>query len=344
MAERIQKLLAQAGYGSRREIEQWIEQGRVSVNRKVVSLGARAGEKDVIYLDGKPLSLDLEKQRGQMPKVIAYHKDVGVVCTRKDPEQRPNVFQDFPKIKHARWVLIGRLDINTSGLLLATTDGELANRLMHPSHEVEREYAVRVFGAVDDEVLKRLRKGVELDDGEAHFSRISDVGGEGRNHWYRVVLKEGRYREVRRLWESQGVVVNRLSRIRYGPVSLPRRLKRGHCETLDTKQLAALYKLVDLPLPEGLPGNLKRKFKRKQDQKNEAQPPKQGTGKTFSKQATKPAPKKAFKKAAKKPGRRSVAAHEDSSPYARSADQKSPKKKPFKKKLTRKKATRKKTA
>ena len=247
MSEKLQKVLARAGLASRRQIESWIEEGRITVNRQVATLGARVDEKDRIHVDGRLIRLKSPER--QMAQVIAYHKDIGTICTRTDPEGRPSVFREFPKLSGARWVLIGRLDLNTSGLLLATTDGELANRLMHPSNQIEREYAVRVYGEVDQAILHRLLDGVELDDGVARFEAIADVGGEGKNHWYRVILKEGRYREVRRLWESQGVQVNRLSRTRFGPISMPRRLKRGGFAFLTAGEVNQLYEAAGLASP-----------------------------------------------------------------------------------------------
>jgi 23S rRNA pseudouridine2605 synthase len=244
MSEKVQKVLARAGFGSRREIEEWIKAGRIKINHNVAQLGARIEVDDRVALDGKPLSskrLFAEPQR-----VLMYHKNVGTVCTRSDPEGRKTVFQDLPKTHGARWVLVGRLDINTSGLLLVTTDGELANRLMHPSYEIEREYLVRVLGAVSPEVTQQLTQGVELEDGFARFERLVDMGGEGANHWYRVVLKEGRNREVRRIWESQGVQVSRLARIRFGPLNLPKSLRRGHYAELTPAELRQIYQAVGL--------------------------------------------------------------------------------------------------
>jgi 23S rRNA pseudouridine2605 synthase len=226
VAERLQKLLARIGLGSRREIEDWIRQGRVTVNRQPAELGVQVGIRDRIQIDGKPVRLAQDVMR-PVRRVLLYHKPVGELTTRSDPERRPTVFQNLPAVKGSRWISVGRLDLNTSGLLLLTTDGELANRLMHPSHELEREYAVRVFGEVGADVLKHLMDGVELEDGPAHFTRIREAGGSGVNHWYHVVIREGRNREVRRLWEHVGIKVSRLIRIRFGPVSLPRALRPG---------------------------------------------------------------------------------------------------------------------
>src|SRR5690554_4307674 len=216
MDEKLQKVLARAGFGSRREMEAWISAGRVSVNGKKATLGDRVTATDKIVVDGKKLAAADAQAVPQT--VILYNKPVGEICSRKDPENRPTVYDRLPALRHARWVAVGRLDINTSGLLLFTTDGELANRLMHPSREIEREYAVRVFGEVEQSHLQTLRKGVKLDDGLARFKKITATGGEGMNQWFHVTLTEGRNREVRRLWESQGMQVSRLIRVRYGDV------------------------------------------------------------------------------------------------------------------------------
>ncbi|HEY0635995.1 MAG TPA: 23S rRNA pseudouridine(2605) synthase RluB [Gammaproteobacteria bacterium] len=246
--EKLQKVLARAGFGSRRELENWIAQGRVSINGKVATLGDRVGEKDVIRVDGN--IVPREKAAGGRRRVLMYHKPVGEVATRSDPEGRPTVFDHLPSLRNGRWIAVGRLDINTSGLLLFTTDGDLAHRLMHPSRQVEREYAVRVMGEVPPEMLKHLQEGVELEDGKASFDSIVDAGGEGANHWYHVTLLEGRNREVRRLWESQGVVVSRLIRVRYGPVTLPRWLRDGKFEDVPEHQLRALLELVEMAEPK----------------------------------------------------------------------------------------------
>ena len=243
-SEKLQKVLARAGFGSRREIETWIEAGRIKVNDEVAKLGDRVSFHDKVRVNGRVVHP--QRLFGTRRRVLIYHKDVGTVCTRSDPENRRTVFRDLPSIKTGRWISVGRLDINTSGLLIMTTDGELANRLMHPSYEIEREYLVRVLGQVAPSVLKRLTQGVDLEDGPAKFDNIIDVGGEGANHWYRVTLHEGRNREVRRIWESQGVQVSRLSRIRFGPVEMPRRLARGKCQELDQKEIEALCGIVGL--------------------------------------------------------------------------------------------------
>ena len=241
MKERLQKILARAGLGSRREIEDWIRAGRVAVNGRTARLGDQAGPRDRITIDGRPVRLQPAERR-----VILYHKPAGEVCTRRDPEGRPTVFRNLPRVKGGRWIAVGRLDLNTSGLMLFTTDGELANRLMHPSREIEREYAVRVLGQVPAEILDALQRGVQLEDGPARFESITDAGGEGANHWYHVVLKEGRYREVRRLWEAAGVTVSRLIRIRFGPVRLPRNLRTGHWRELGGRELDALLAAAGL--------------------------------------------------------------------------------------------------
>lgn len=242
--EKLQKVLARAGFGSRREMEGWIEAGRVKVNKVVATLGDRVGEMDRIQVDGKPVSQANLKERRS--RVLLYHKPVGEICTRHDPDGRETIFNNLPKLSSGRWITIGRLDLNTSGLLLITTDGDLANRLMHPSHEIEREYAVRVLGDVDSDMLKRLQSGVELEDGAAHFDEIKAVGGDGANRWYHVILREGRNREVRRLWESQGVKVSRLMRVRFGLVSLPRGQKPGRWEDIPDEMVNELRRSVGL--------------------------------------------------------------------------------------------------
>jgi 23S rRNA pseudouridine2605 synthase len=244
MSEKLQKVLARAGYGSRREIEGWISDGRISVNGRIVPLGERVSEGDVIRIDGKVVSKT--RLQSNRCRVLMYHKPVGEVTSRSDEEGRSTVFDNLPRIVNGRWIVVGRLDINTSGLLLFTTDGELANRLMHPSYTLEREYAVRVLGDVEPEVIRALTTGVELEDGEARFTSIVDGGGEGANHWYHVTLEEGRNREVRRLWESQGVTVSRLSRVRYGPITLPRWLRPGRWEELPDEQISLLRQSVEL--------------------------------------------------------------------------------------------------
>ena len=241
--ERIQKFLANQGAGSRRQIDALLQEGRISVNGKAARPGDRVAGHEKIAIDGKLLRLQRYQAR---PRLLMYHKPVGVVCTRSDPEGRETVYQQLPTLNQGRWVGIGRLDINTSGLLLFTSDGELANRLMHPSYEVEREYAVRVHGAVSAEMLQQLRDGVELEDGPARFDEILDSGGSGSNHWYHVVLKEGRNREVRRLWEAVGVEVSRLVRVRYDQFNLPKWLKPGKYRFLDDEVVRRVYRRLGL--------------------------------------------------------------------------------------------------
>lgn len=243
MTEKIQKVLAQAGLGSRREIEKWVAAGRVKINGRPAQVGDRVSPDDKVSLDGRPIKL---ARRDARTRVLAYNKPVGQICTRNDPEGRKTVFEALPPVKGGRWVAIGRLDINTSGLLLFTNDGELANRLMHPSNEIEREYVVRVHGAVDESMINRMLQGVELDDGLASFNRIKAGAKSGTHQWFSVVLTEGRQREVRRLWESQGVEVSRLKRVRYGSVALPSYVRVTEYMDLSPVDIAKLGKLVDM--------------------------------------------------------------------------------------------------
>ena len=243
MNERIQKLLALAGIASRREIERWIQDGRITVNGEKATLGDRASRYDDIKVDGRKVKLD---DVGKNIRVIAYNKPVGEVCTTNDPEGRPTVFEHLPRTKQERWINVGRLDINTSGLLLFTTDGELANKLMHPSSEVDREYAVRVRGDIDEAMIERLKEGVLLEDGVAKFTDVRFFDGDGQNKWYHVVLMEGRNREVRRLWESQGVEVSRLKRVRYGCIFMPSNVPVGTWVELSQKEVNDLTDLVGI--------------------------------------------------------------------------------------------------
>ncbi len=244
MSEKIQKLLARSGVGSRRKMEELIAEGKVSVDGKIAKLGDRAEADQVIRVEGRIIATKAEDD--VVCRVLMYHKPEGELCTRFDAEGRATVFDRLPRVLGSRWIAIGRLDINTAGLLLFTTDGELANRMMHPSHEIEREYAVRVFGEVDDEMLRRLREGVELEDGLASFSKIKKSGGEGINEWFNVTLSEGRNREVRRLWESQGAQVSRLIRVRYGQLNLPKGLPKGGWNELPLKEVNLLRSAVGL--------------------------------------------------------------------------------------------------
>jgi 23S rRNA pseudouridine2605 synthase len=237
--ERLQKVLASLGLGSRRSIEEWIRDGRVTVNGVVAELGVRVGPSDRVLIDGRPVDL-AALTRATASVVLGYHKPVGEMTTRSDPQGRPTVFDRLPPPPSGRWVVVGRLDVNTSGLLLFTTDGELAHRLMHPSSEVEREYLVRVRSHPDRETLDRLRRGVELEDGWARFDRIEAEASTDGHAWYRVVLHEGRNREVRRLWSAVGHEVSRLMRIRYGPVVLPRDLRPGESRLLPADLVAEL--------------------------------------------------------------------------------------------------------
>ena len=244
--ERLQKVLAAAGLGSRREIEGWIAAGRVTVNGKPAKLGDRVEPEDRVSVDGKPVK-GLERSADTRRRVILYHKPEGELTTRKDPEGRPTVFEALPRLRGSRWVSVGRLDTNTSGLLIFTNDGALANKLMHPSAQVEREYAVRVLGQVTEEHLALLKKGVRMEDGMASFDGIEAAGGEGANRWYHVTLKEGRNREVRRLWEAVGATVSRLIRIRYGAITLPRELPRGAWRDATEEEIAELVRSVGMP-------------------------------------------------------------------------------------------------
>ena len=248
MAERIQKILSRAGYGSRREIERWVKAGEITVNGVVATTGQAVDETDKVLLRGQILKLATKLKA--KPQVLLYHKKIGEICSRNDPEGRPTVFDKLPKLSSGRWIQVGRLDINTDGLMLFTTDGELANRLMHPSYEIERQYSSRILGKVTDEILEKLTTGVVLEDGKAKFTRITFAGGEGANRWYNVALNEGRNREVRRLWESQDLTVSRLRRISYGGIELKRSLKPGNYEDLNVRAMRVLYERVKLELDE----------------------------------------------------------------------------------------------
>lgn len=240
VTHKLHKLLAQAGLGSRREMEELIAAGQATINGKVASIGDRVGSEDTVRVGKRTIHF---KSAERLPRVMLYHKPEGEIVSRDDPQSRPSVFDKLPQLRSSKWISIGRLDYNTSGLLIFTTDGELANRLMHPRFEVEREYAVRIMGRLTPEIAKLLTTGVELEDGLAKFDHLSDEGGEGSNHWYRVILKEGRNREVRRMFETVGMTVSRLMRVRFGPINLPPRLKRGkwiELDELDTKRLLAL--------------------------------------------------------------------------------------------------------
>lgn len=243
--ERIQKVLSRGGLGSRREIERWIDEGRLKINGVLAAHGAHLKAGDYLQLNERVVHWDKFAQ--QATRVLIYHKPTGEIVTRHDPQGRPTVFAQMPKLDTARWISVGRLDVNTSGLLLLTNNGDLANKLMHPSTEVEREYAVRILGEVSDEKLELLKKGVPLEDGEAKFDQIYFMGGEGVNKWYHVVVSEGRNRLVRRLWEAQNVVVSRLIRVRYGPIVLPEKLRTQKHYELTAKELELLFEFAGLP-------------------------------------------------------------------------------------------------
>ncbi|MFU2488360.1 23S rRNA pseudouridine(2605) synthase RluB [Thauera sp. WH-1] len=242
--ERLQKVLAQAGVASRREIEEWVVAGRISVNGLPASLGQKVGPGDRVKVNGKLVPLRFTQRS---PRVLIYHKPEGEIVSRDDPEGRPTVFERLPLLRKGRWLAVGRLDFNTSGLLLFTNDGELANKLMHPRYELEREYAVRVLGELSEEQAKSLTEGIQLEDGAAKFNLLRDEGGEGVNHWYRVTISEGRNREVRRMFEAVGLTVSRLMRVRYGSVELPARLKRGMWMEMPE---ADACRLAGLPMPQ----------------------------------------------------------------------------------------------
>ena len=246
--ERLHKVLANAGLGSRRLLEQRIQNGDVKVNALVAELGSSVKAGDRVELDGKLFVA--VNDNAEQAQVLVFHKPEGVVTTREDPEGRPTVFEQLPRLKGARWIAVGRLDINTTGLLLLTTDGALAHSLMHPSTEIEREYICRVHGEVPDEALERLKAGVQLEDGMARFEELAVISRGDSHSWFRVVIREGRNREVRRMWESQGLMVSRLKRIRYGNVELPRGLLKGNSETLEQEQVKSLRALVGATDPE----------------------------------------------------------------------------------------------
>lgn len=244
--ERIQKVLAQAGVGSRREMEEWVSAGRVTVNGIVATLGMRVVEGDILRADSRTVQVKAQADK-DYPRVLLYHKQEGEIVSRDDPEKRANVFEKLPKLRGMKWIAIGRLDFNTSGLLVFTTSGELANRLMHPRFEVEREYAVRVQGQMTPEQMKQMvTKGIELEDGPVKFEKLTDEGGEGFNHWYRLVLKEGRNREVRRTFEALGLVVSRLMRVRFGIINLPPSIKRGKMAELGEGEVNMILDWVGL--------------------------------------------------------------------------------------------------
>jgi len=269
MSEKLQKLLATVGLGSRRELEKWISAGRVSVNGSTAKLGDRAEADDRILVDGRPIKIVTDDS----PRVLMYSKPEGEVSTTTDPEGRPTVFDGLPRLSRGRWIAIGRLDINTSGLLLFTTHGELANRLMHPSYEVKREYMVRIHGEVNEAMIARLTEGVILEDGLAKFQTVKAQHARSNdehissNQWFRIILAEGRTREVRRLWESQGVEVNRLKRISYGPIELPSFVRRSEFIELDPKQVISLFRAVSLKPPKFSEKNVLKDIRERKEKK-----------------------------------------------------------------------------
>jgi 23S rRNA pseudouridine2605 synthase len=246
VSEKLHKVLADGGLGSRREMERWIEAGRVSVNGVRATIGDRVTDTDRITVDGEPF----RASPAATARVLIMNKAEGIVCTRRDPEGRPTCFEGLPRLRGGRWVVVGRLDINSSGLLLLANDGALVHRLMHPSSSLDREYAVRVSGLIDDDVQQILKDGVLLDDAVCRFTDIARFGGTGANHWYHVTLMEGRNREVRRLLESQGIRVSRLKRVRYGPVVLPGALRRGHYQEMNAADVKMLYRILRMPIPK----------------------------------------------------------------------------------------------
>jgi 23S rRNA pseudouridine2605 synthase len=243
--ERLHTVMAQAGIGSRREMEEWIAAGRVTVNGEVAQVGQTVVYGDKVKVGGRLVNLRFTGTR--TPRVLIYHKPEGEIVSRDDPDGRPSVFAALPRIRGGRWINVGRLDFNTSGLLLFTTSGELANRLMHPSSQLVREYAVRILGELTAEAQQRLLQGVELEDGMASFASLEEAGGEGANRWHRATLFEGRNREVRRMFEAVGCTVSRLIRVRYGPFVLPPQLKRGRVRELDEGEVKTLLRELERP-------------------------------------------------------------------------------------------------
>lgn len=259
-SQRLHKLLALAGFGSRRDMEKLIESGRVTVNGMIATVGAAVIESDIVRMDSRPVRLSFAPE---LPQILIYHKPEGEIVSADDPEGRASVFDKLPRVKGAKWIAIGRLDINTSGLLIFTTSGELANRFMHPRYEVEREYAVRIFGELTEGQMLQLTQGIELEDGPAAFDVISPQGGEGANHWYQVILREGRNREVRRLFEAFQFPVSRLMRVRFGPVNLPPRVKRGQMLKLEPKEVIGILEWAGLEAPKAVPRQLSQREKDK---------------------------------------------------------------------------------
>lgn len=248
-SQKLQKLLAQSGLGSRRDMEHWIAEGRVTVNGKIATIGARVGPADLVRVGRRIVRWPAPEQ---LPRILLYHKPEGEIVSRDDPEGRASVFTALPKLRGAKWLAVGRLDYNTCGLLIFTTSGELANRIMHPRFELEREYAVRLMGQLTAEQIVRLKEGIKLDDGVARCESLTDEGGEGANHWYRIVLKEGRNRIVRRMFEALGMTVSRLMRVRFGIIALPARLKRGQSLELTREETQRVLQWLE-PQPAAAP-------------------------------------------------------------------------------------------
>ena len=263
--EKLQKVLARSGVGSRREMEKFIAEGRIRVNGEVARLGDRVTDKDTIQLDGH--TLDVSAAQRSEVRVLLYNKPEGEICSRNDPEGRRTVYERLPRLAHGRWISVGRLDFNTSGLLLFTNDGELANGLMHPSSMIDREYLVRVQGEVTDEMKQQLREGVLLDDGMARFTDIVDGEGEGRNRWFYCVVMEGRNREVRRLWESQGLKVSRLKRVRYGSIFIPSHVRVGQWIELNNREIADLCLTAGVEPPAPAPTSRQKTIDRQRQQR-----------------------------------------------------------------------------
>jgi 23S rRNA pseudouridine2605 synthase len=252
---KLQKVLAQAGLGSRRKMEELVRAGRVTVNGAPASIGARVGPRDVIKVEGRLLRREAKEEA---TRVLLYHKPEGEIVSRDDPGGRASVFERLPPVRGAKWLAVGRLDYNTGGLLVLTTSGELANRMMHPRYGLEREYAVRVRGRLSEPQVAKLRAGVELEDGLARCETLEDRGGEGANHWYHVIIREGRNRVLRRMFEALGLTVSRLMRVRFGSIRLPPQLKRGQVIELPPREVRRLLTSLDLSVPRPEPRRTQR--------------------------------------------------------------------------------------
>ena len=246
-SQKLHKVLAQAGVGSRREMETWIKEGKITVNGEVATIGSRVVPSDLIRIGKKTIRWP---GTHRLPRVLVYHKPEGEIVSHEDPEGRASVFEKLPPLRDGKWLAIGRLDFNTSGLLIFTDSGDLANRMMHPRFEIEREYAVRIVGQLSGEQQKKLLRGIKLSDGVARCESVEDEGGEGSNHWYRIVLREGRNRVVRRLFEALGLTVSRLMRVRFGFVALPPRLKRGQLAEASPQEVKQLLAWLEATAPE----------------------------------------------------------------------------------------------